>query len=74
MCGWTSSRSNSARVATYPPAARMNPKLIAWLDHALGQGRYRKGQLVLRGRVSDFPASSTTTVGSKHVHQSRRCA
>ena len=46
---------DSARVAAYLPAARMNPKLIAWLDHALGPGQIPQGQLVLRGRVSDFP-------------------
>jgi len=47
--------SDSTRVVAYLPTAIMKPKLVAWLERALGTGQIPRGRLLWRGRVADFP-------------------
>ncbi len=39
----------------YLPTAVMKPHLVDWLDRALVSGRIPAGELVLQGRLTDFP-------------------
>ncbi|MBK1648372.1 YhdP family protein [Rhabdochromatium marinum] len=49
-------RDLEARAAArYLPVRVLNPSLVAWLQRALQGGRMTTGDLLLRGRLADFP-------------------
>ena len=47
--------ADAAAVHRYLPVSIMDPKLVDWLDHALVAGQIESGDLLLRGKLEDFP-------------------
>ena len=46
---------DAAVVHRYLPVSIMNPQLVDWLDRALVAGQLESGDLLLRGKLEDFP-------------------
>ena len=46
---------DSRHASRYYPVGIMNPRLVAWLDRAIGAGRIPEGRLILRGPLAHFP-------------------
>jgi len=49
------SDGRGARANRYYPVGVMSPKLVAWLDRAIVNGRITSGSALLRGTLRDFP-------------------
>lgn len=50
---------DASQAGTYYPVGIMRPKLVEWLDRAIGSGRVTAGTAVVYGPLSDFPFHKT---------------